>query len=215
MAWGVWFFITFTSVSSWTPRTGLAVAVIILDRCSLARGNLCKLDPESLGHDPTSLDSFLYRQGHWITVLPQSPPTPGTSGIQRGEKVYGTPSRSASAGVPGVRTLHSLAGLCSPPQSRRGRSCLVSVNWLTRKRTACIKIQRYFIQPQDSEPLQMYHLYTILFLKVRRLSPHSHTHACAFEQETFHSAAPHHRTPLGPFLVNVEQKEVLCFPGSP
>lgn len=32
-----------------------------------------KLDPESLGHDPTSLDSFLYRQGNWIAVVSPSP----------------------------------------------------------------------------------------------------------------------------------------------
>ena len=134
-----------------------------------------KLDPESLGHDPTSLDSFLYRQGNWIAVVSPSPSlhlrySTRWKGVQRA-----LPQRECQrpGGTHPSLSSRPLQSTTEPPVPIRSRVCKLT----EKKRTSCIKIQGYFIQLQYSEPLQMYNLYTVLFFKVRCLSLHSH-HTC-------------------------------------
>ena len=214
MVWGVWFFIT----SFFLYRHELhglvwCVAVIILDQRSQASGNLCKLDPESLGHDPTSLDSFLYRQGNWIVVVSPSPSLHLRYSTQWKGVRGALPQRERQqpGGTHPSLSSRPLQSTTEPPVPILSRVCKLT----EKKRTSCIKIQGYFIQLQYSEPLQMYNLYTILFLKWGVCLCTHMTHACAFKYETFHAVAPHHCTPLGPLLVNVEQEEVLCVPRFP
>ena len=210
---GLVFYNFFLSVSSWTPRTGLMC-------CSYHSWPTLSGQWEPLnwtlslwGTTLLVLTASFTDKETGSQLYPQVPPC--TSDIQRGEKVCSALFRSASASGLGVRTLRSPAGLCSPPRSRQCRSGLVSVNWLKRKGHLALKSRDILYNCNIVSHYKCIIYIRYYFLKWGVCLCTHITHACAFKYETFHSAAPHHRIPPGPFPADVEQEEVLCVPHSP
>ena len=156
-----------------------STAVIILYWCFLASGNLCKLDPEPLGHYPTSFDSFLYKRGNWIPVLSQD----CTSSMQRSEKVWRKLSYNARAWAAEnsvaiaavIRTLHFLTALCSLPRTLQCLFCLVSVNWLKRKEDPALKSSGILYNCNTVSHCKCV-IYVRYYFKKRGICLHVHTY---------------------------------------
>ena len=172
-----------------------------------------KLDPESLGHDPTSLDSFLYRQGNWIAVVSPSPSlhlrySTRWKGVQRA-----LPQRECQrpGGTHPSLSSRPLQSTTEPPVPIRSRVCKLT----EKKGHLALKSRDILYNCNIVSHYKCIIYIRYYFLKWGVCLCTHITHACAFKYETFHSAAPHHRIPPGPVPADVEQEEVLCVPHSP